>query len=152
MIGKMYAIKSFEELLNEELYQILRLRSEVFVVEQNCVFQDMDNKDQESLHVMHYVDHTLAAYTRILPKGLNFEEVSIGRVITSPVYRGLGLGKEIMEKSIAVCEKHFGSTPIRIGAQHYLKKFYNELGFVEIGEVYIEDGIEHIEMVRNSNI
>jgi ElaA protein len=151
-MGKMYAIKSFEELSNEELYQILRLRSEVFVVEQNCVFQDMDNKDQESLHVMCYIDDKLAAYTRILPQGLSFEEVSIGRVITSPFYRGLGLGKEIMERSIAVCEKQFGSRPIRIGAQHYLKKFYNELGFVEIGNVYIEDGIEHIEMVKNSNI
>ncbi|MCW2263278.1 MULTISPECIES: GNAT family N-acetyltransferase [Sphingobacterium] len=148
---KIYAIKSFKELSNEELYQILKLRSEVFVVEQHCVFQDMDNKDQESLHVMCYIDDKLAAYTRVLPEGLSFEEVSIGRVITSPLYRGLGLGKEIMEQSIAVCEKLFGIKPIRIGAQLYLKKFYNEFGFVEIGDVYIEDGIVHIEMVRNSN-
>lgn len=148
---KIYPIKSFKELSNEELYQILKLRSEVFVVEQHCVFQDMDNKDQESLHVMCYIDDKLAAYTRVLPEGLSFEEVSIGRVITSPLYRGLGLGKEIMEQSIAVCEKLFGITPIRIGAQLYLKKFYNEFGFVEIGDVYIEDGIVHIEMVRNSN-
>ncbi|MEN5053919.1 GNAT family N-acetyltransferase [Sphingobacterium kitahiroshimense] len=148
---KIYAIKSFKELSNEELYQILKLRSEVFVVEQHCVFQDMDNKDQESLHVMCYIDDKLAAYTRVLPEGLSFEEVSIGRVITSPLYRGLGLGKEIIEQSIAVCEKLFGIKPIRIGAQLYLKKFYNEFGFVEIGDVYIEDGIVHIEMVRNSN-
>ena len=150
-MGKIYAIKSFKELSNEELYQILKLRSEVFVVEQHCVFLDMDNKDQESLHVMCYIDDKLAAYTRVLPEGLSFEEVSIGRVITSPLYRGLGLGKEIMEQSIAVCEKLFGIAPIRIGAQLYLKKFYNEFGFVEIGDVYIEDGIVHIEMVRNSN-
>lgn len=145
---KMYISKSFKELSNEELYQILRLRSEVFVVEQNCIFQDMDNKDQESLHVMCYLDATLAAYTRILPEGLSFEEVSIGRVITSPLCRGAGLGKEIMERSIALCEKQFGRTTIRIGAQYYLKKFYNELGFVEMSNVYIEDGIEHIEMVK----
>lgn len=149
-MGKMFLLKSFNELTNEELYQVLRLRSEVFVVEQNCVFQDMDNKDQDSLHLMCFMDQALAAYTRVLPKGLNFEEVSIGRVITSPVYRGLGLGKEIMEQSIMVCEKQFGNSPIRIGAQLYLKKFYNSLGFVEVGSVYMEDGIEHIEMIRNN--
>ncbi|QOG01136.1 GNAT family N-acetyltransferase [Flavobacterium sp. MDT1-60] len=143
-----FFIKTFNELTNSELYQILQLRSEVFVVEQNCVFQDIDNKDQESYHHLYLVDGILAGYTRLLPAGLSYNEISIGRVVTAPAFRGIGLGKELMQKSIEACEKLFEETTIRIGAQRHLSKFYNSIGFVESGEPYDEDGILHIEMVR----
>lgn len=143
-----YFIKTFNELTNIELYQILQLRSEVFVVEQNCVFQDIDNKDQQSYHHLCYVDGALAGYTRLLPAGLSYKEISIGRVVSSPAFRGIGLGKELVQKSIEACEKVFEETTIRIGAQRHLSKFYNSLGFIESGEPYDEDGIVHLEMVR----
>lgn len=143
-----YFIKTFNELTNSELYQILRLRSEVFVVEQNCVFQDIDNKDQQSYHHLCYVDSILAGYTRLLPAGLSYNEISIGRVVTAPAFRGIGLGKELMQKSIETCEELFEETRIRIGAQRHLSKFYNSMGFIESGEPYDEDGILHIEMVK----
>lgn len=143
-----YFIKTFNELTNIELYQILQLRSEVFVVEQNCVFQDIDNKDQESYHHFCLADGILAGYTRLLPAGLSYNEISIGRVVTAPAFRGTGLGKELMQKSIAACEKLFDETTIRIGAQRHLSKFYNSIGFIESGEPYDEDGILHIEMIR----
>lgn len=143
-----YFIKRFNELTSIELYQILQLRSEVFVVEQNCVFQDIDNKDQESYHHLCLIDGILAGYTRLLPAGLSYNEISIGRVVTAPAFRGIGLGKELMQKSIEACEKIFEETTIRIGAQRHLSKFYNSIGFIESGEPYDEDGILHIEMVR----
>jgi ElaA protein len=143
-----YFIKSFKELTLDELYQILQLRSQVFVVEQNCAFQDLDNKDQESHHLFCYVDGVLAGYTRLLPAGLSYKEISIGRVITAPAFRGIGLGKELMQKSIEACEKYFEAATIRIGAQRHLSKFYGSLGFTESGEPYDEDGILHIEMVK----
>ncbi len=145
---KPYVIKHFTELTTPELYEILRLRSEVFVVEQNCPYLDMDNKDQKSFHLLYYTDGELSAYTRLLPAGLSFNEVSIGRVVSSPVHRGKGLGKQLMEASIQACEELFGKSPIRIGAQHYLLKFYQSLGFKEEGALYDEDGIPHIEMVK----
>lgn len=143
-----YFIKTFNELSSSELYQILQLRSEIFVVDQNCVFQDMDNKDQQSYHHFCYVDGKLAGYSRLLPAGLSYKEISIGRVVSAPAFRGIGLGKELMQKSIEACEKLFEETTIRIGAQRYLSKFYNSLGFIESGEPYVEDGILHIEMVK----
>lgn len=143
-----YFIKTFNELTNSELYKILQLRSEVFVVEQNCVFQDIDNKDQESYHHFCLIDGILAGYTRLLPAGLSYKEISIGRVVTAPAFRGTGLGKELMQKFIEACEKLFDETTIRIGAQRHLSKFYNSIGFIESGEPYDEDGILHIEMVR----
>lgn len=143
-----YIIKSFKELNVDELYQILRLRSEVFVVEQNCAFQDIDNKDQESYHLCCYADGILVGYARLLPAGLSYTEISIGRVITAASYRGMGLGKELMHKSIEACEKLFKDSAIRIGAQQHLAQFYNSLGFIESGEPYDEDGILHIEMVK----
>lgn len=143
-----YTIKHFNELTTHELYALLRLRSEVFVVEQNCPYLDPDNKDQQSHHLLYYVGEQLAAYTRLLPAGLSFDEVSIGRVITSPAYRGTGLGKKLIEASIEGCYKLFGRQPIRIGAQLYLLKFYQSFGFVEQGDVYDEDGIPHVEMVK----
>lgn len=145
---KIYSIKSFDELDKLELYRILQLRSEVFVLEQDCKFQDIDNKDLNSYHLMCFVDDVLASYARILPAGLSYSEISIGRVVTSPYFRGLGMGKEIMEKSISACENLFKDSTIRIGAQVYLSKFYNTLGFKEKGEPYDEDGILHVEMTR----
>jgi ElaA protein len=145
-----WTLKKFEELTVEEVYALLRLRSEVFVVEQNCVFQDMDNKDQKCYHLLGWKGDLLAAYTRLVPTGISYpEHPSIGRVVTSPEVRGTGAGKLLMEKSITETITLFGNTPIRIGAQLYLKKFYESLGFVQTGDIYDEDGIDHIEMTRN---
>ncbi|AWK05620.1 GNAT family N-acetyltransferase [Flavobacterium crocinum] len=143
-----HSIKSFDELTNHEMYAMLRLRSEVFVVEQNCPYQDLDNKDQKGFHLLYYVDNELAGVTRLLPKGISYEEISIGRVVIAQTHRGLGLGVKLMEASIAGCEEKFGKGPIRISAQYHLSKFYQSLGFAEQGEVYDEDGIPHISMLR----
>ena len=142
-----HRVKAFQELTNQELYEILKLRSEVFVVEQNCVFQDMDDKDQKCYHVMLYADDQLVAYSRLVPAGLSYHEMAIGRVITAASVRGQGLGKMVMDLSIDHCRKIFGSGAIRIGAQTYALGFYSSLGFVAEGETFDEDGIEHIEMV-----
>ncbi len=141
-------LKKFESLTVHELYAILRLRSEVFVVEQTCIFQDMDNKDQSSYHLMGWENNNLAAYTRLVPPGISYQEASIGRVVTSPTARGSGIGKLLMEKSIEQTVLLYGKIPIRLGAQLYLKKFYESLGFRQTSDVYIEDGIDHIEMIR----
>lgn len=143
-----HSIKSFDELTNHELYDMLRLRSDVFVVEQNCPYLDLDNKDQKSFHLLYYVDNELAGVTRLLPTGLSYNEISIGRVVIARSHRGLGLGAKLMEASITGCEEKFGKGPIRISAQYHLSKFYQSLGFVEQGEVYDEDGIPHIGMLR----
>lgn len=143
-----YFIKAFTELNTTELYQILKLRSEVFVVEQQCAYQDMDDKDIGSYHFMCFVDDHLAGYTRLIPSGISYDEISIGRVVIRSDFRGLKLGQQLMKKSIASCKELFGNSPIRIGAQTYLIKFYNTLGFIETGEPYIEDGIPHIQMMR----
>ncbi|WP_369012973.1 GNAT family N-acetyltransferase [Flavobacterium anhuiense] len=143
-----HSIKSFDELTNHELYNMLRLRCDVFVVEQNCPYLDLDNKDQKGFHLLYYVDNKLAGVTRLLPKGVSYDEVSIGRVVIAKSHRGLGLGVKLMEASIEGCEEKFGKGPIRISAQYHLSKFYQSLGFVEQGEVYDEDGIPHIGMLR----
>jgi ElaA protein len=144
----MHTIKSFQELTVNELYELLRLRSEVFVVEQNCAFLDQDNKDQHCHHVMLYFEGKLGAYCRLVPAGLSYQEMSIGRVVTSPACRGTGLGRKVMELAIQSCNEKFGAGNIRIGAQTYALPFYEGLGFVAEGERYDEDGIEHVEMVR----
>lgn len=143
-----WIVKPFSSLSPDELYAILRLRSEVFVVEQNCVFQDMDNKDQLSWHLMGWQDNVLIAYTRLVPPGISYPQPSIGRVITSRLVRNNGTGKLLMEKSIEELASLFGKSPIRIGAQLYLKKFYSNFGFEQSSDVYDEDGIDHIEMIR----
>ncbi len=141
--------KHFDTLTTAELYAILELRVEVFVVEQNCVYQDIDNKDQASFHFMGWNENKLVAYTRIIPPAISYPEASIGRVVTSPIVRRSGIGKELMERSIAQVKILFGNTPIRIGAQVYLEKFYTSLGFRQTSPVYLDDGIEHIEMLRS---
>ena len=145
-----WIVKTFEELTTTELYALLHLRSEVFVVEQTCVFQDMDNSDQKAVHVMRYdADQELVAYTRLFKPGIKYDMASIGRVVTSKKARGSGAGRELMEYSIATVEDRFGKVPIKIGAQQYLQKFYTSLGFVQSSEMYLEDEIPHIEMIRS---
>ena len=142
--------KHFKELNTTELYQILQLRNEVFIVEQHCPFQDLDDKDLKCYHLIGFDTESqkVMAYTRIVPAGISFEEASIGRVITSPLARKGGIGKQLMNKSIELLKELYGSVSIKIGAQLYLKKFYESFGFQQVEEVYLEDGIEHILMIK----
>jgi ElaA protein len=139
--------KKFDELTPHELYAIVQLRNEVFVVEQNCIFQDADDKDQASWHFMGWLNEKLIAYTRLVPAQTTLDKVSIGRVVTSPSVRRTGIGKELMKRSIEQVKKISGDVPIAIGAQLYLKKFYESLGFLQSGNIYLEDDIEHINMI-----
>jgi ElaA protein len=143
-----HTVKHFRDLTPYEVYSMLRLRNEVFVVEQNCVFQDADNKDLYCHHVLMYENKQLVAYARLVPKGLTYEEMSIGRVVTSALVRGTGAGKQLMQVAIESCYRLFGPGPIKIGAQLYAEKFYNSLGFTSTGAVYDEDGIPHTEMIK----
>lgn len=147
-----WILKKFDQLTPYELYNIIWLRNEVFVVEQNCVYQDADYKDQKGWHLMGIDEEgKLMAYVRLLPAGISYEkEPSIGRVVTNPAARGTGAGRELMEVAIRQCEDLFGKLDIKIGAQYYLLKFYTSLGFKQTSEIYLEDNIEHIEMIRNS--
>lgn len=143
----------FGALSADTLYRLLRLRSEVFVVEQNCVFLDMDGLDPQCLHVLGELvdaDGTphLHASTRLVPPGVAFAEASIGRVVTAPAARGGGIGHALMAESVRLLERLWGPQPIRIGAQAHLEAFYNRHGFVSDNKPYIEDGIPHIEMLR----
>jgi len=141
--------KTFDELSNMELYQIMRLRSEVFVVEQDCVYQDLDNKDQKALHVVGSKENKVVAYTRIFKPGDYFNNTSIGRVVVAADQRKYGYGKQIMEASLEVITERFPNTIVEISAQTYLLKFYTELGFERIGDEYLEDGIPHVKMIKN---
>ncbi len=145
-----WTIKSFSELSPSALYGILKLRSEVFVVEQQCIFLDMDDKDQESRHLMGRLNDELVATCRILPPGLAYDEPSIGRVVGSPRYRGKGAGIALMENAIQETLRLYGTLPIKIGAQLYLKRFYESFGFVQCSETYMEDDIPHIKMLRKA--
>tara|TARA_B110000908_G_scaffold115151_1_gene135020 strand:+ start:3039 stop:3482 length:444 start_codon:yes stop_codon:yes gene_type:complete len=141
-------IKTFNELSINELYDLLQLRSEVFVVEQNCIYQDIDGKDKKSLHVIGKSNNKVVAYTRIFKPGHYFNESSIGRVVVDKNERHLSYGSLIMEASITAIDNKFNSSHIKISAQVYLESFYNKLGFKSIGKTYLEDGIPHIEMER----
>jgi ElaA protein len=143
-----WTIKRFDELTLDELYSILQLRNEVFIVEQNCVYNDTDGKDQPAWHLMAIEDDKLAGYTRILPPGVSYSDPAIGRVVTSSSKRRLGLGRELMKRSIEACEKLFGKISITLSAQVYLQSFYESLGFIVVGEEYLDDGIPHIQMSR----
>jgi ElaA protein len=143
-----WLLKKFEELAPHELYSILQLRNEVFVVEQNCVFQDADNKDQQSYHLMGWLEEKLVAYSRIIPAGIAYELASIGRVVTSPQKRRNGTGKELMNEALSATQTLFGKVSIKLGAQLYLKNFYESFGFLQSSDIYMEDGIPHIEMIR----
>lgn len=144
-----WQLKTFDELSLAELYRLLQLRNAVFIVEQTCPFQDLDDKDQQSYHFMGMQENRLVAYTRLLPAGLAYEEPSIGRVVTADTVRGSGIGRELMQRSIDAAERLFGKVPVRIGAQLYLQRFYESFGFEKCSDIYLEDGIEHIYMLRN---
>ena len=137
---------SFEELTTTELYAIMQLRNEVFVVEQNCVYQDADNKDMASYHLAAWDGKNLVAYCRILPPGISYKEASIGRVVSSPAYRKTGSGRLLMKTAINKTTELFSCNKITISAQLYLKSFYESLGFIQKSDPYLEDNIPHIEM------
>ncbi len=144
-----FKIKRFNELSASELYQLLQLRSEVFVVEQNCVYQDIDGKDEKALHLLGEIDNKVVAYSRIFKPKDYFENASIGRVAIAEKFRAQKWGHQLMQESISGIENNFGIQSITISAQLYLKKFYESHGFVQIGETYLEDGIPHIEMLKS---
>tara|TARA_B110000914_G_scaffold34169_1_gene27005 strand:- start:108 stop:551 length:444 start_codon:yes stop_codon:yes gene_type:complete len=138
---------TYHQLSKEMLYQIIRLRLEVFVLEQNCIYQDLDNKDQKAIHLVGEEDGKLIAYTRLFKKGDYFENASIGRVIVKKESRKKDYGKTIMQKSIEELKNEHNEENIEISAQKYLIKFYLDLGFKKIGEEYLEDNIPHIKML-----
>ena len=140
--------KKFSELTTDELYALLQLRSEVFVVEQDCVYQDIDYKDQKAIHILGYKNEKLVAYTRIFKPGDYFKESSIGRVVVAEKERTYGFGHVIMKHSIEAIKKYFNEDIIKISAQKYLKIFYESLDFKQIGEEYLEDNIPHIPMIK----
>ena len=140
--------KSFKDLTVDELYGILQLRSEIFIVEQNCAYQDLDGKDQKALHVIGFKNKSIVAYTRIFKPGDYFNYASIGRVIVAKNERQHKYRYEIMNASIQSIKDCFNETKIKLSAQCYLKRFYNNLGFLEVGEEYLEDGIPHIGMIK----
>ena len=142
-------VKKYNELTIDELYSLLQLRSEVFIIEQDCVYQDIDGKDQISLHVIGKNNNTIVAYTRLFKQGDYFNEASIGRVVVDKNVRHLKYGSSIMKASINAIKNHFGTSEIKISAQLHLKDFYNSFGFKSIGDSYLEDGIPHIRMVTN---
>jgi len=140
-------ILPFSKLTSTQVYDLLQLRSEVFVVEQDCVYQDIDGYDDKAYHVLFYEDKTVVAYSRILPPGAYFEELSIGRVIVKATHRKLNLGNDLMDRSILFCQcQLYQKQSIKISAQQYLIKFYESHGFIISGEGYLEDGIPHIGM------
>ena len=142
-----WIVKKFDELSVAELYAIMQLRNEVFVVEQNCPYQDADGKDEMSCHLCGWQEGELVAYCRIIPPGISYDEASIGRVVTSPAHRKSGIGRELMQIGIVKTYSLFSTDRIQIGAQHYLEKFYNSLGFTAVGDPYLEDGIPHLHML-----
>jgi len=143
-----FKIKRFKELSTQELYQLLQLRSEVFVVEQNCVYQDIDGKDQKAIHVLGFHEDEIVAYARLFDKGYYFEEASIGRVVVSPKVRAKKWGHDLIKTSIETIEKEFNTSAITISAQEYLKKFYETHQFEQTSAMYLEDDIPHIQMKR----
>lgn len=141
--------KSFKELTTDELYSILQLRSKVFVVEQDCVYQDVDNKDQKALHVFGLKNKEVVAYSRIFKAGDYFKEASIGRVVVAENYRKYGLGHELLKQCLQAIKQHYKTEEVKISAQTYLKNFYKQYNFKQVGEEYLEDGIPHIAMLRS---
>ena len=142
-------VKTFEQLTKLELYYLLQLRSEIFVVEQDCVYQDLDGKDEKSIHVLGFKNEKIIAYTRIFKPGDYFEEASIGRVVVAKNERKHKYGYDIMKVSIETIKTQFNTDKIKISAQCYLNKFYTNLGFKSVGETYLEDGIPHVAMIKD---
>ena len=151
-----WKLATLDALTSPELYQVLQLRTEVFVIEQNCVFQDMDGADDQAVHLLgtragpsgqNANAGTLVAYARLFPAGVKFAEASIGRVVTRGSARGGGLGHVLIARAVSSVHSLWGMQPIRIGAQARLKGYYSQHGFVDVGVPYVEDGIDHLEMV-----
>ena len=142
-----WKLAAFDALSVRELHDVLQLRSEVFVVEQNCVFQDIDGADDQAMHVLGTQNNQLVAYARCFPAGVKFAEASIGRVVTRSLARGSGLGHLLIQQAVSSVCGLWGPQPIRIGAQARLKAYYSGHGFVDVGVPYVEDGIDHLEMV-----
>ena len=142
-----YKFKKFSDLTRDELYEILRLRSEVFIVEQKCTYQDIDLKDKLAYHLFLEDNNVIVSYLRILPKGISYEEVAIGRVLTKESYRKMGLSKKLIQKAIDFVTDTLGEKEIRLSAQLYARKLYEGCGFKRTSDIYLEDGIEHIEML-----
>jgi ElaA protein len=145
-----FTLKTFTQLTTVELYDILQLRSEVFVVEQDCVYQDIDGKDEKALHLFAYKNETLVAYARLFGPGDYFDDASIGRVIIKENQRKYGYGHQLMEAANKAVEANFNTSKIHLSAQQYLVKFYNAHGYKAVGEGYLEDGIPHIGMEKSS--
>lgn len=138
--------RAFSELTTAELYAIIEIRERVFVVEQKCAYLDADGLDPQCRHLWATKDENIVAYLRFIPAGVKYDEAAIGRVIVAAQARGIGLGKELMRRGLALA----GAAPVRLGAQAHLERFYGELGFRRVSDVYDEDGIPHVEMVRDS--
>lgn len=140
--------KNFKDLNKNELYQLLALRAEVFVVEQDCAYQDVDGKDFKALHILGVEDDKLVAYARVFGPGDYFNEAGIGRIVVQKDYRSSGLGREIVLAAQKAILEHFSTRKIKLSAQSYLKDFYDDLGYTQEGEEYLEDGIPHIAMIK----
>ena len=141
-------VKTFSELTIHELHDLMQLRSQVFVVEQDCVYQDIDGKDRKALQILGFHDSKLGAYARCFSPGLYFEEAAIGRIVVDEDYRSAGYGDEIVQASIKAIEAHYTSGNIKLSAQTYLIRFYEKHSFIAEGPEYLEDGIPHIAMVK----
>ncbi|WP_226672129.1 GNAT family N-acetyltransferase [Rossellomorea aquimaris] len=142
-----WKVKSFNELSTHELYEILKVRTAVFVVEQECAYPEVDGKDLFSYHLYKEENGEVAAYARLLPAGVSYDEPSIGRVLVKESYRGRGFAGELMRRGLAFIQKEWGDQPVKIQAQEYLKEFYGSFGFKAITETYLDDGIPHIDMM-----
>ena len=140
-------LTEFEKLTPTQLYDILKLRQDIFMIEQKCLYQDIDNSDSEAHHLLMYEENVLAAYLRIFAPGVKFKEASIGRIVVSPDFRGSSVGKELITTGIRNTFELFKNSDIRIEAQAALKNYYRRFGFVEEGKVYVVDDIDHLQMV-----
>lgn len=145
---KVWKVKKFDELTVPELYQIIKARVDIFVVEQDCPYPDLDGYDQKALHLWVEEEGVVLAYCRIFPKGIKYNETSLGRVLTTEQGRGKGLGKNLISYAVQIIENRLKTSEIRISAQDYLLKFYESFGFVDTGKKYLEDNIPHTEMLR----
>ena len=143
-----WRFKTFEGLTKTELYEIMILRQQVFVVEQDCPYLDADEKDKDSHHLMGYINGILVAYLRLVKPGISYEEMSFGRIVTAKSHRGIGLGVALMKEGIKRSIKLYGTFNNRISAQSYLLPFYQKFGFESTGKEYLEDGIPHTEMIK----
>lgn len=140
--------KTFNQLTNKELYEIIRLRLQVFVVEQNAPYQDTDRKDYESFHIFGVLQDEIVAYARLIPAGISYQEPCLGRVVTAKNVRRDGYGRTVVFLGLEAMKTQFGTSSCRISAQLYLKEFYESFGFKQVSEVYLEDDLPHIEMLR----